>query len=151
MARVRSFLHLLVRAALFALIFMASLPQMVRKHLRGVQWGKVGAVLMTLLPLVLMGGAVAMAASPPSVNYVDPTGSAAGIASTVSTQIEQVAGILRWILGPTGLVALIVAAIMNHVPSQRMKEMAKEIAGGAVVGLLIAVFAPNIISFFMGL
>ena len=120
---------------------------------RRLNWRKVGVIALELVPMVLMGGAAAFAAggTPPAPSYIAPTGAGAAAATTISSSVEQLATIIRWILGATGLLALLVAAIMNHVPNQHTKEQAKEILMAAIVGLLIAAFAPQIIGFFVGL
>ena len=133
------------------LIAFAFLVQWTVQLLRRVPWGKVASVLAMALPFMLAGGVSAFAVGPGTVNYVAPTGVASSAATTMTNAVEQIAGVIRWVLGGTGLLALIVAAVMNHVPNQHTKEQAKEIAMAAVVGLLIAAFAPSIINFFMGL
>lgn len=120
---------------------------------RRLNWRKVGIVALELVPMVLVGGAAAFASggTPPAPSYIAPTGAGAAAATTISNSVEQIATIIRWILGATGLLALLVAAIMNHIPNQHTKEQAKEILMAAVVGLLIAAFAPQIIGFFITL
>lgn len=90
-----------------------------------------------------------MASGIPTVNY--GTGDSAA-ANTVTTAMENVASTIRMVLGGTALVVILAAAVMNHfVHDARAKERAKELIGAAVVGLLLAAFAPQIVNFIAGL
>lgn len=83
-------------------------------------------------------------AAPPNVNYqYGNTGAASGIVNA----IENFAGLIDDVLGATALLAMLVAALLNHAPSQRSKEMGREIFHAAILGLLIALFAPTLINF----
>jgi hypothetical protein len=88
--------------------------------------------------------AVAFAANTvPAVQY----GSGGSVAQTVSTALENVAATIRDVLGATALVALVGAALVNHfVWDQKAKDRSKEIVVAAFIGLLIAAFAPQIIT-----
>lgn len=86
----------------------------------------------------------------PPVGYGAGTGS--GFATTVTGSMENVATTIRDLLGGTALVVILVAAVMNHfVHDPRAKERAKELIGAAVVGLLLAAFAPAIVNFIISL
>lgn len=134
--------------AAFLVAFASHLGTVSRNLAKRVNWFKLAGVLAALVPLVLMGGGAAFAANPPAVNYTYPTGNAAG---AIAAAVEGLATTIRWILGPTALLALVIAAFMNHVPNQHTKEQAKEVAMAAIVGLLIAAFAPTIITWITGL
>jgi len=114
-----------------------------------VNWRKVGHVALALLPLVLAGGQAAFAAGSssgtgiPTVSY----GTAGSLGTTVSTELENIAATIRDILGATALLALVAAALVNHfIHDPRSKDRAKEIVVAAIVGLLIAAFAPQVIN-----
>ena len=86
----------------------------------------------------------------PTVQYGTGTGTGAGGAfiSTVTNAMENGAETIRMVLGGTALLVILVAAVMNHfVHDQRAKERAKELIAAAVVGLLLAAFAPSIVNF----
>lgn len=85
----------------------------------------------------------------PQVNY--GTGNTA-LSGSVTTAMENLAQTIRLVLGGTALVVILVAAVMNHfVHDQRAKERAKELIAAAVVGLLLAAFAPQIVNFIASL
>lgn len=85
----------------------------------------------------------------PPVKY--GTGSTA-LSGTVTTAMESLAQTIRLVLGGTALVVILVAAVLNHfVHDQRAKERAKELIAAAVVGLLLAAFAPQIVNFIASL
>lgn len=118
---------------------------------KSVPWKRVVGAGLAAVPLVAVFGAAALAQTTggaPPIQYGNPS---TPIANQVTTALEGVAQTIRWILGGTALVALLFAAFMNHMPNQRSKEMAKEIVAAAVVGLLIAAFAPNIVNWVAGL
>lgn len=76
--------------------------------------------------------------------------------TTVSNQVvpamENIARTIQLLLGGTALVVILVAAIMNHfVHDPQAKQRAKELIGAAVVGLLLAAFAPAIVNFLASL
>ena len=74
------------------------------------------------------------------------------LSGTVTTAMESLAQTIRLVLGGTALVVILVAAVMNHfVHDQRAKERAKELIAAAVVGLLLAAFAPQIVNFIASL
>ena len=86
----------------------------------------------------------------PPVNY--GANADTGFAGQVSGAAENVASTIRDLLGATALLVILVAAVMNHfVHDQRAKERAKELIGAAVVGLLVAAFAPQIVNFIASL
>lgn len=125
----------------FAVMALGSVTAAVRR----INWSKVGRVLMAMLPLLLVGGSAAFASGTGPVQYGAPSPS---FTDKVIPALESIAATIRYILGATALVALVIAAFMNHVPNQKSKEQAKEIAMAAVVGLLLAAFAPAIVTFF---
>lgn len=96
------------------------------------------------------GGAGAGAgAGIPKVQYGTSTGT---LSTKVNTAMENIAETIRLVLGGTALVVILAAAVMNHfVHDQRAKDRAKELIGAAVVGLLLAAFAPQIVNFIAGL
>jgi hypothetical protein len=109
-----------------------------------------GAVALAMTSPFVVNASVALAAG--SSNCVQYGSSNSGVANTISTSMEGLAATIRDILGATALVALVAAALVNHfVHDQRAKDRAKEIAGAAVVGLLIAGFAPAIVNWFTGI
>lgn len=109
-----------------------------------IHWKKLGRAAVAALPVVLMGAAMAHAqTATPTVQYGTPN---SAVATTVNAALEGVATTIRWILGGTALVAILIAAFMNHMPNPRSKEMAKEVLGAAIIGLLIAAFAPQIVN-----
>ena len=109
---------------------------------------RLAPVMLVAGPLVLLASHGVLAAGPATVQYGNPSG-AAGV---VVTAMESVAGTIRYILGATALVAFLVAAIVNHmVHDLRAKERAKEIMASAVVGLLIAAFAPAVVNWIAGI
>lgn len=114
-----------------------------------LNWKKVGVIAAQLVPLVLIGGSTVFAASSiPTVQY----GTGNAVATTVNTALENIAATIRDVLGGTALVAILVAAIVNHfVHDARAKDRAKEIIASAIVGLLIAAFAPQIVNWFASL
>ena len=119
----------------------------IRKFVARVSWRRAVTVTMVVTP-VLLSAHAAFAAVPPA-RYGTPNGAISG---SVSAAIEGLAATIRDILGATALLAIVVAAIMNHfVHSLRAKEQAKEVAFAAIIGLLIAAFAPDIVNFFAAL
>ena len=85
----------------------------------------------------------------PTVSY--GTGNTT-LGQTVNNSMENIAATIRYVLGGTALVVILAAAVMNHfVHDARAKERAKELIGAAVVGLLLAAFAPQIVNFIAGL
>ena len=109
---------------------------------------QVAAVMLLVGPLLLMASAVAFASGPAPVQYGVPSGAA----GTVIGAMESIAATIRYILGATALVAFLVAALVNHmVHDQHAKDRAKEIMASAVVGLLIAAFAPAIVNWIAGI
>lgn len=122
---------------------MQRLRAFVSRILRKVKWQKVGKVALTALPLVIMGAQAAAASGLPQVNY----GTGGSLATKVNGELENVAATVRDILGGTALLALVIAALINHfVHDPRSKDRAKEVVVAAVVGLLIAAFAPSIVN-----
>ena len=110
-----------------------------------------------LMPLALMIGTLlsvlvptsVFAAGIPAVNYGNGN---TALSTPVVTAMESVAATIRLVLGGTALVVILAAAIMNHfVHDPRAKERAKELIGAAVVGLLLAAFAPQIVNFIASL
>ncbi len=134
--------------AAFLVAFASRLGAASRNFAKRVNWSKLAGVLAALVPLVLIGAQAAAASGPPSVQYTSPSG---GATNSIAVAVEGLATTIRWILGPTALLALVIAAFMNHVPNQRSKEQAKEVAMAAIVGLLIAAFAPAIINWITGI
>jgi hypothetical protein len=113
-----------------------------RQRNRVAVWGRRASLMLTAA-LVWGAGAVAHAAGPAPVQYGTP-GAAANVAVGA---LENVAATIRDVLGATALVAFLVAALTNHfVHDQHAKERAKEIMAAAIVGLLIAVFAPSVVN-----
>lgn len=105
---------------------------------------KVGFMVTTAVFLFLAAGP-AFASGIPPVQY----GTANAAAGNVTTALTGIAATIRDVLGATALVALVVAALVNHfVHDQRAKDRAKEIVAAAVGGLLIAAFAPAIVNWF---
>lgn len=120
------------------------------------RWWKVWmGPLMVLVTLVLslFAHTPAFASSGggiPPVQY--GTGTGAGLATKVTSATENMAETIRLMLGGTALVVILVAAIMNHfVHDERAKMRAKELISAAVVGLLLAAFAPSIVNFITSL
>ena len=116
----------------------------------GRRWtaGRAALISVAVVPMVFVASQAVFAAGPASVKYGAPSG-AAGI---VVGAMESVAGTIRYILGATALVAFLVAAIVNHmVHDAHAKERAKEIMASAVVGLLIAAFAPAVVNWIAGI
>jgi len=129
-------------------------------------WGRVKPWLM---PFALLVGVVVSFVSPTAVFAATlPNGhllaAAQGIGTvnygsgntafsgTVTAAMESIAETIRLVLGGTALVVILVAAVMNHfVHSPQAKERAKELIGAAVVGLLLAAFAPQIVNFIASL
>ena len=111
--------------------------------------GRAALIGVAVVPLVLVASHSVFAASgTATVQY----GSPSGAAGTVITAMESVAGTIRYILGATALVAFLVAALVNHmVHDQHAKDRAKEIMASAVVGLLIAAFAPSLVNWIGGI
>ena len=98
------------------------------------------------------GGNTPQTGAPPSVSYGNAGAQGGALASKVTTAMQGVAEMIRLILGGTALVVILVAAVMNHfVHDQQAKMRAKELIGAAVVGLLLAAFAPAIVNFIAGL
>ena len=101
------------------------------------------AVLLPSSVFAATGGGI------PAVNYGSGNSS---LSQPVTTAMENIAATIRLVLGGTALVVILAAAIMNHfVHDPRAKERAKELIGAAVVGLLLAAFAPAIVNFIAGL
>ena len=124
---------------------MQKFRSFVFRMFRKVDWRKVGKVALTALPLVLMGAQAAFASglNIPPVQY----GTGGTLATKVNGEIENVAAMVRDILGGTALLALVIAALVNHfIHDPRSKDRAKEIVVAAIVGLLIAAFAPEIVN-----
>lgn len=85
----------------------------------------------------------------PAVTY--GSGNSA-LSAPVTTAMENIAATIRLVLGGTALVVILVAAIMQHaVQDERAKMRSKEMIAAAVVGLLVAAFAPQIVNFFANL
>jgi hypothetical protein len=85
----------------------------------------------------------------PPVSYT--TGNSA-LTQNVTTGLENIATTIRDILGAAALVAILVAALTNQmVHDARAKDRAKEFGVAAVVGLLLAAFAPAIVNWFANL
>lgn len=75
-----------------------------------------------------------------------------GVDKVITGAMENIAQTIRLVLGGTALVVILAAAVMNHfVHDPRAKDRAKELIGAAVVGLLLAAFAPQIVNFIAGL
>ncbi|WP_020375097.1 pilin [Sulfobacillus thermosulfidooxidans] len=118
------------------------------RHRLAVWWRPLLLLSSALLALLVHTPAFASSGIPP-VQYGQGS---TGIAQPVTTAMENVAETIRLILGGTALVVILVAAVMNHfVQDPRAKERAKELVGAAVVGLLLAAFAPQIVNFIAGL
>lgn len=129
---------------------MQKFRSFVFRMFRKVDWRKVGKVVLTALPLVVMGAQAAFASglNIPKVGY----GTAGSLGTKINGEIENVAATVRDILGGTALLALVVAALVNHfIHDPRSKDRAKEIVVAAIVGLLIAAFAPEIINWIISL
>lgn len=99
------------------------------------------------IPLVFLLGGTAFAQSGsgiPKVQY----GTSVGGTSAITDALQNLAATIRDLLGATALVALVIAALVNHfVHSTQAKQLSKEIIVAAVVGMLIAIFAPTIVNF----
>lgn len=107
-------------------------------------WAPVGAYA-AVLPhhLYLAAGGI------PPVQY--GTGNTA-LTTPVVGAMQNIAQTIRLVLGGTALVVILAAAVMNHfVHDQQAKQRAKELIGAAVVGLLLAAFAPAIVNFIASL
>jgi len=88
----------------------------------------------------------------PTVSYGASTTGGTAFDTNVQNGLESAATIIRDVLGATALLVILVAAVMNHfVHDPRAKERAKELIGAAVVGLLLAAFAPAIVNFIISL
>ncbi|MCY0885794.1 MAG: pilin [Firmicutes bacterium] len=108
-----------------------------------------------------LGGPLAFAAAAPhhvllasgsGVNPVNYSTANTALGDKVTNAMESIASTIRYLLGGTALVVILAAAIMNHfVHDPRAKERAKELIGAAVVGLLLAAFAPAIVNFIANL
>lgn len=138
-----------------------SVASKLRRRFRNVQrWGArfahtasrlrgwIGAV--GTLGVVLFGHGVAFAAVSyqggfPSVGSSNLTNGINGALTTIAVDIRNIGGV-------TALLAIVVAAIMNHfVHDQQAKDKSKELIKAAIVGLLLFAFAPAIVNFFMGI
>lgn len=87
----------------------------------------------------------------PTVNYNNSLATSP-IVNKVNSGLAQIASIIRDFLGGTALVVFVSAAIMNHfVHNPQAKQLAKELVGAAIVGILIAIFAPDIVKFLTSL
>ena len=125
---------------------------MVKRLRVWVRWqrSRIQATMMgvAVVPMVLVASHAVFAAGSATVQYGAPSGAA----GTVISAMESVAGTIRYILGATALVAFLVAALVNHmVHDQHAKDRAKEIMASAVVGLLIAAFAPALVNWIGGI
>lgn len=128
-------------------MFVERMRQWVRRD-RQWNWRHRVALLLTSAVMWMVAGSAAFAAGPAPVSYGTPNGAA----GTVITALEGIAGTIRDVLGATALVAFLVAAIVNHmVHDDRAKDRAKEIMASAVVGLLVAAFAPAIVNWIASL
>lgn len=88
----------------------------------------------------------------PPVSYGTTTTGGTTFDTTIQSGLQNAALIIRDVLGATALLVILVAAVMNHfVHDPRAKERAKELIGAAVVGLLLAAFAPAIVNFIISL
>lgn len=112
-------------------------------------WRYRGLGLFTLLVSWIVASGTSFAAGGiPAVQYGAPNGAA----TVIDTALEGVAGTIRDILGVTALLAIVAAALVNHfVHDPRSKERAKEMVAAAIVGLLLAVFAPEIVNWIAAL
>lgn len=129
---------------------MKRLVSFVSRTLRKINWRKVGRVALAVLPLVLIGGEAAFASGLGISKVGYGTGGALG--TKINDELENVAATVRDILGGTALLALVVAALVNHfIHDPRSKDRAKEIVVAAIVGLLIAAFAPQIVNWIASL
>ncbi len=107
-----------------------------------------GLVTLFVSWIVASGTSFAAGGGIPAVQYGAPNAAA----TTIDTALEGVAGTVRDILGVTALLAIVGAALVNHfVHDPRSKERAKEMVAAAIVGLLLAVFAPNIVNWIAAL
>lgn len=112
----------------------------------------VGTLLMTTPALAASLPHTMLVASGSGIPQVNFGNANTQLGNKINTGLETIAATLRDILGATALVVIIAAAVMNHyVINPRAKEVAKELIGAAVVGLLLAAFAPDIVNFFTGL
>ena len=113
------------------------------------RYRSLGLVTLLVSWIVASGTSFAAAAGGiPPVQYGAPNGAA----TVINTALEGVAGTIRDILGVTALLAIVAAALVNHfVHDPRSKERAKEMVAAAVVGLLLAVFAPEIVNWIAAL
>lgn len=108
-------------------------------------WKTLTLWALSAVPMVLLASGAVFAAN---VQYGTPNGAA----NTVVVAGENIAATIRDVLGATALVAFLSAALVNHfVHDQHAKERAKEIMWSAVVGLLVAAFAPTIVNWFLTL
>lgn len=88
---------------------------------------------------------VLLASGIPPVTYGNGN---TAVGNTINSSLEQIAATIRYVLGATALVVFLVAAVTNHfVHDERAKMRAKELVSAAVVGLLVAAFAPQIVNF----
>ncbi|MDA8218775.1 MAG: hypothetical protein M0Z94_14300 [Dehalococcoidales bacterium] len=129
---------------------MKRLVSFVSRTLRKINWRKVGRVALAVLPLVLVGSEAAFVSGVGISKVGYGTGGALG--TKINDELENVAATVRDILGGTALLALVVAALVNHfIHDPRSKDRAKEIVVAAIVGLLIAAFAPQIVNWIASL
>ena len=124
-------------------------PTSPRARLSGRRLWQSLTIWLSVWFAVLVPTSVFAAGGIPAVNYGAGN---AGLSTPVTTAMENIAETIRMVLGGTALVVILAAAIMNHfVHDPRAKERAKELIGAAVVGLLLAAFAPAIVNFIAGL
>jgi len=122
-------------------------------------WQRVRPWILPVLTLVLLVWAAiapdlvfAAPAPIPNVSYGNGTTGGTTFDTNVQNGLYNAALIIRDVLGATALLVILVAAVMNHfVHDPRAKERAKELIGAAVVGLLLAAFAPSIVNFIISL
>jgi hypothetical protein len=108
------------------------------------------AAVAAVVAAVLIGSGAADAATVGSVTF------GSGISSTLGTGIinslDTIASMIRYIMGSTALIVIVAAAAYMHfIHNPRSKETAKELLFGAIIGLLLAAFAPQIVNFITSL
>lgn len=75
------------------------------------------------------------------------TASTNGLATKVTTTVDDLAGTVQKIVGPIALLMMIIGGfmyMMSHNP--QLKSMARTFIEGAIIGLLIVFLAPDIVN-----
>lgn len=102
-----------------------------------------GAAFAATLPahhlyLAASGGGI------PTVGYGTAPG---GVSTQLNGALEGFASLLRDLLGGLGLLVIVAGAIVNMMAhNPQVKSMARTFIEGAIVSLLIGIFAPTIVN-----